>query len=167
VPQSLIRRCATEIGTATKLKSGTVRDILVEMLKIMICPNYPIGKAQDISFIRTLILRVLRTFAEPGETITISEESLMEFLGCVNALFSPAAYIYIIASASCSELLHARNAYLDWWRKMDAAWSKPFVFGATENSSLMPLAHALAPLIVPMLLPVKSQRACLGLSQSA
>lgn len=138
--KNFTQRCATQIGADTALKPGMVRDTLEEFQKICFEPNYPVGKTLDVLFISTVARRSFKTF--PSEaTAAMGGEKLFRFLSALNATFSPAGFRSAIASATGGELLQARDSYLNFWQNMP---------------SLMPLARALAPLIVPLLLPTKA-----------
>jgi hypothetical protein len=143
-----------------------IRDVLDEILCVIFEPKYAIGETLDISHMQRLVQRVINGLCERGKLIVIDEEQLADLLHWLNTYCSPAALRCLIASASGAELRLARDSYLDWWRKIDAICTAFMAIGNTENSSLMPLAHALAPVGVALLLPIKSLNAKTGLPQA-
>jgi hypothetical protein len=147
-PLAIRQKLTTELKVTVALNPSTVRDTLDEIFCIFLQPNYAIGVALDISFIGKLIQRIANKLAAPHPAPVINEKELVRFLAGINAMFSPAGFRDVIESATCAELSYARDRYLAWWR--------------TYVPSLMPLAHALGPLIVPLLLPAKAEFACLA-----
>jgi len=137
--KTMMQKLTTEMKSTVALTPGAVRDTLDEIFCILLRPQYAIGVRIDIYFIEDLIQRIFNKFAEPHVAPIVEEEALIRFLTWVNAMFSPAGFRNAIASATPAELCRARDRYIAWWAKIP---------------SLMPLGHALAPLIVPLLLPM-------------
>jgi hypothetical protein len=158
-PKALIRSAATELSAEMPLNADMIADVLNELGRIIFRPNHAVGKALDVAHIHRLVQRVITKLCEHGKIIVIDEKPLADLLRWLNTYFSPAAIQSLVASTSSAELRHARDSYLDWWRKADAIWTAFMAIGNVENSSLMPLAHALAPLFVPLLLSTRWQEA--------
>lgn len=142
IPLADRQKLTTELKVTVALSPTTVRDTLDEIFCVFFQPDHAIGTTLDVSFIVELIQRIANRLAAPLPAPVITEEKLLKFLTWINAVFSPAGFKNIIAAATCAELAHARDRYLAWWQ---------------PASFLMPLANALAPLIVPLLLPAKAE----------
>jgi hypothetical protein len=162
ISKSVLQQCTTKLSASTALTPGMIRDVLDEILCILFQPLHAIGKTLDIAHTCKLVQRVINGFCGHGKLVVINEVLLLELLRWLNAYFSPAARLSIIASATSAELRYARDSYLNWWRLLDASWQQSSIVGGPRNSSLMPLAISLAPLIVPLLLPVTTEYARLA-----
>jgi hypothetical protein len=156
IPRQAIHKCATEIAPELHLKSCTVRDTLEEICRIMLRPNYAAGNEIDISFIRTFIQHACNALGGSKYRPLIDDDLLAEFFEWVNAVFSPAGIRNQVASATAAELRSALDRYRNRWLEMGAFKQCLNSAGEPEQSFLTILANALAPLIVPFLLPNKS-----------
>jgi hypothetical protein len=164
-------RCSTEVSKSLNVKSRDARDIVEEVVRSFVQPNYQPGTELDIGLVCRFFCRFSGFQTSPNMRLLMTEQFVTQCLIWVNAVFSPAGYRSLLASATPTELDAARDEYWAWWSPRKISMpdeigpdSPCHLFAKSCNGFLEALALLLAALVIPLLLPSKTTVARLAAS---
>ena len=149
-----ITRFAPQIAKDIPRTSTHIGHVLVEVFKILSDRNWKCGDEIDFEMVVDFINQIARQASQKGRLLWVEGDTVYEFFKHIRLSFSPVGFRRAVEAASDAELLDAQASWAGFWEMLNGL-NQTIAPQPDGRSSCMELAAALAPIGIPMLLPLR------------